>query len=321
MIQKWDLTEAPFEKDPERHKVRLHASKEDLESLLSAIPVPCSEPFVTLAKDFNWFFYLPSLSPDRKDQVLDLLKNFDRRHTIHGENIAPTPLTYTTPAPQAPAKIDPKTQPAVTEIMGTGIMEEAEDSVLEAEVQSHVKAEPPADAPPVEQSAAAPAPAPVAEPEPVPKVVPAPVEEKDSGLAEITLVEYVGFYPESAKLSFEKIMPLLEEQIKKFKLKIRLSEAARISYQYVAGMSMAFLKDGCASKQCYRAIFLGPEIDAAAEGKFFKEVQSAASEAHITLHRMGAAGVQRESELMNCALEMTIPAARLTASQSPHKRF
>lgn len=341
MIQKWDLTAAPFDKDPERHKVRLRASKEDIERLLSVIPQPYSEPFVTLAKDYNWFFYLPSLSSDRRGQVEEVIRNFCDGRVIHGEDISPARSPEKAEPPrQAAVELEIKASPEAehpaqpAETMGVGILSESYEDVTPPRVitEPDLKtASPeasreglvvPAIAAPVEPEMPAPAPVPVAEPIEASVSAPVPKEEPDSGLAEITLVECVGFYPEPQKSSFDALIPLLEEQIKRFKLKIRLSVAAQIPYEHRSEMSYAFLKDACAAKKCYRALLLGPSgLDVVSEAKFFKEVQSAAAEAHITLHCVPGGEFHRESNLMNCVLEMSIPTSRLSASQAPHKRF
>ncbi len=332
MIHKWDLTAAPFEKDPERHKVRLHASKEDIERLLSVIPQPYSEPFVTLAKDYNWFFYLPSLSSDRREQVEEVIRNFCDGRVIHGENISPSvPPQKVEPPLRAPADSGIKPNPASdhsrqpAETMGVGILSDTYEDVTPPRViTEHEPAAAPLEAakeapPAVEISVAPPA---VISPAPVSAPAQAQKEEPDSGLAEITLVECIGFYPEPQKSSFDALLPLLDEQIKRFKLKIRLSVSAQIPYEYRGEMNYSFLKDACAAKQCYRALLLGPAApDPASEARFFKEIQSAAADAHVTLHGLPGAEFHRESNLMNCALEMSIPTSRLSASQTPHKRF
>lgn len=344
MIAKWEITVSPSEKDLQRRKVRLSAEKADLEPLLRQISGYCTRPFVTLSKDFNWCFYVSSLSQEEEARLAEILGGGAPSRPVHGENrpsvlqaaekiLNAPPETPASPfaavekplyveeppappAPEQPVEETAAEDPAIIqnievaggegEKMGTGVMDELVS--IPHEPAPALDTEPPAILP-VE----------------IPALAPVAAEEKmdepDSGIGEIVLVEYVGFFPEGFETFYAKIQPALDAFIRKFKLKIRLSETGKTSYQYEANMDCSFLHNACTASQCRRAVVLGPWPQAGVDERKFQKALLAAAEAdHVTLHFVSWNSLTKDSDLMNCALEMTIPVSRLNMAVARARR-
>lgn len=110
MIERWELSPSPQDKDPHRYKVRVRGTEDSVQSLLSRIPARCGRPFVTLARDYNWAFYIHSLSSHYRAKTIDLLRELSPSGRILEREAAPAVggLRHPEALPEAP-------RPAVSE--------------------------------------------------------------------------------------------------------------------------------------------------------------------------------------------------------------
>lgn len=80
MIEKWEFTHFPCEKDPQRYKLKIKTSEEEVNGLIKDIDTRCGRPFVSLSKDFNWAFYVYQVEKEIRNKIIHFLK----KSTLNG---------------------------------------------------------------------------------------------------------------------------------------------------------------------------------------------------------------------------------------------
>ncbi|MBI3292123.1 MAG: chromosomal replication initiator protein DnaA [Elusimicrobia bacterium] len=74
MIERWELSHFPSAKDPQRYRLKLKATADDLKRLGQKLPVTLSQPFKTLSTDYNWACYLFQLGDTERAEVERFLR-------------------------------------------------------------------------------------------------------------------------------------------------------------------------------------------------------------------------------------------------------
>ncbi len=91
MLEKWELTPAPSEKDKNRWRLRLKISEEGIDKLLNKINLDIGRPFATLSEDFNWGIYLYNVDDEERKQLIKILENETKKEfDIPDERQVPT---------------------------------------------------------------------------------------------------------------------------------------------------------------------------------------------------------------------------------------
>ncbi len=75
MIEKWEFSLFPCEKDPQRYKLKLRSEEKDVADLMSKIGSSCGRAFPPISREFNWMFYVYNIEEKEKTNIENILNN------------------------------------------------------------------------------------------------------------------------------------------------------------------------------------------------------------------------------------------------------